>query len=143
MKLVLSTLAVLASSVAFACPDLSGTYACDDNGEKSTIAITQSGVNFHVVTTGADWSAEQDIIADGKMRNGEPDENFKTLFQVAKCNDTVLAVLTQGETQDAMIVSEEMAVSRQGADLSIAVRLKAVQNGQTHVQDSTIVCTAK
>lgn len=85
MKKHLLLAALLVSTSAFACPELTGTWACKDmDNNESTITVTQeaiqNGALYHIKD--AEGKTE-DVYADGVSRPVEMQEYKGTM--VAKC----------------------------------------------------------
>lgn len=92
MKTLVFLSTILTVNLALACPDLSGTFLCNDEefgAYKMTISQTGSGSNT-VYTTNNDLDGQETIAADGKWK--EQDINGQKLKTKATCVGKVLNV---------------------------------------------------
>lgn len=140
MKTVIASLIVLASSAAFACPNLSGNFDCQG---QATMSIQQSGTNFLLTTTDSQGTYEQQIIADGQLREAGPSSDYKKATQVAKCDATNLNVVTEVLGNADELYQEILGASLQGQDLKIDLAMTLTQDGQVQEQKGVILCTRK
>lgn len=143
MSKFVTLVAFFFGSVAFACPDLSGTYICEGEDGKYEATISQKVVNGVTVYTMTEDGESTDIAADGKpITSVEKDGEYVfTMQQVASC------------TADALKIDVNMTLSDDSGNVwlqetaHVLVSLDASRNLKTVVsaagETETAVCVRK
>jgi hypothetical protein len=137
--------ALLLGSTAFACPDLSGTYVCEQDGQKTENVVAQSeaaGVTTYTATEDGETTT---LVADGKpYTEVETEEDYVyTTTTVATCAADALNLdinldLTDKAGNKMMTVKAKAVVSLD-ANKNLQLVTTDDQSGQTQTQ----VCVRK
>lgn len=123
MKRFLAAFALtLSTSVALACPDLTGTYMCpgENEGEMVETAVSQAVVNGATVYTVTDASGPIEFIADGQPRTAQEDHQDYILLYTSTntCNGS--ASLNARTDVSAYLKANQQVVQLGLVDLDIA-----------------------
>jgi len=142
MLRTLAVFAFLASAQAFACPNLTGSYTCTDNGQSQIMTISQANKG-----TFTDYNVNgQDIVTDN-IAHPQPDQdNVKQSTMRAWCNDDAtlhLQLLVKYYDNNAPVgdITVNLDISMQAQNLHQVTTGGLAANGQTYPVNSDIVCT--
>lgn len=144
MKTIIALLTLTAINT-FACPNLSGTFACmgvDENGNQveDTLNITQSEANGITTYQFVDSAGPFDIIADGNKHDLDANNSY-----TAKCDGTnavqysILALYPAEKAQ----VETSAKLSADAASFNASGEHKMTIDGQTSVETFTSSCLRK
>jgi microcystin-dependent protein len=132
------------SSAAFACPDLSGTYVCTQDGQSSEMSVSQTGADLSTVYTVSENGESSSIPADGKTytSTSKEDDGIFTQSTTATCSADALNLAVNVKVTDQ--AGNQMA----SVNANAVISLDASKNLQTVVSDDqgnneTSVCTRK
>lgn len=140
---VIAALSLLLSCQAFACPDLSGRYVCEEDGKPVNIVLIQSIKNGVTVYNMNGFEMPADDLARGLPDN----ESFRNSTIQSRCeSEGMLTSYIVGDYYDRGIPSGVLSVKW---DLSVEhgdlIRTYNGQltnsNGNVYNFDETTVCT--
>lgn len=141
LKITVSTILLLAS-VSYACPDLSGIYQCafQVDGEKTKLAIQQSGITFQIKYLS---DSEMNVVADGTKKEATL-PGLETKY-TAYCDGNSLKVessLYMPKNKSGLVTALEY---KKTSDASVEYTLKSslIQGGVVSANSSTtfLSCT--
>ena len=148
MKKALLVAIAAFSTYAFACPNLTGNYQCQDEQETWGIQVTQSvrgGVTTYSVTD--DDGVTTSVIADGVSRPMPADPDFREGMMAATCMGNQLGIESTGkiymEDQYVGFVDLQlvMSIGNGGNLIQDADGTLTLSDGEVWDLDSSMTCT--
>ncbi len=134
----------LLSVQAFACPNFTGTYTCQDEETGSyQMDITQRNISGGTVYTSVENGETYEFIVDGKSHVADPEQ--PNVVYVANCSGNIVNSVTSGPLEeDGQTVGSMKAISEtflRGNDLVTKSKATIIYGDQEFQQDYESSCS--
>lgn len=141
-------IAIFLSPAAFAeCPDLTGQYECQSQGEIWSLDVSQS-TDPNGVTTFYD-SGEEYVVADGELRSVPDEDVFRNTLVQGYCEEGSLVIdlradmVNEGQDAGRLEMNMTYSLSQKGDLVQFYDGIAYATDGSAYPFQDLVTCTRK